>query len=42
MGDGPERLSPSSIIQKSQILESATRRYLAAIEELARVRKLQG
>ena len=42
VGDGPERLSPSYIIQQSRILESATRRYLAAIKELARVRKLQG
>src|SRR5215211_4456554 len=38
---GPERLSPSYLIQQSRILESATRRYLAAIRELARVRKLQ-
>ena len=38
----PERLSPSYIIQQSRILESATRSYLAAIKELARVRKLQG
>jgi len=42
VGDGPERLSPSYIIQQSRILDSATRRYLAAIKELARVRKLQG
>lgn len=42
MGDGPERLSPSCIIQKSRILESANRRYLAAIKELARVGKLEG
>jgi hypothetical protein len=35
------RLPPSYIIQQSRILESATRRYLAAIRELARVRKLQ-
>jgi len=42
VGDGPERLSPSYLIQQSRILESATRRYLAAIRELARVRKLQG
>jgi len=42
VGGGPERLSPSYIIQQSRILESATRRYLAAIKELARVRKLQG
>ena len=42
VGDGPERLSPSYIIQQSRILESATRRYLAAIKELVRVRKLQG
>ena len=41
VGDGPERLSPSYLIQQSRILESATRRYLAAIRELARVRKLQ-
>jgi hypothetical protein len=33
--------SPSYIIQQSRILESASRRYLAAIRELARVRKLQ-
>ncbi len=32
----------SYIIQQSRMLESATRRYLAAIKELARVRKLQG
>ena len=42
VGEGPERLSPSYIMQQSRILESATRRYLAAIRELARVRKLQG
>jgi len=42
VGDGPERLSPSYIIQQSRILDGATRRYLAAIKELARVRKLQG
>ena len=42
VGDGPERPSPSYIIQQSRMLESATRRYLAAIKELARVRKLQG
>jgi hypothetical protein len=41
VGDGRERLSPSYILQQSRILESATRRYLAAIKELARVRKLQ-
>jgi hypothetical protein len=41
LGDGGERSSPSYIIQQSRILESATRRYLAAIRELARVRKLQ-
>jgi hypothetical protein len=35
------RLGPYYIIQQSRILESATRRYLAAIRELARVRKLQ-
>ena len=32
VGDGPERLSPSCIIQKVRILESANRRYLAAID----------
>ncbi len=42
VGGGPERLSPSYIIQRSRMLESATRRYLVAIKELARVRKLQG
>ena len=42
VSDGPERLSPSYILQQSRILESATRRYLAAVRELARVRKLQG
>ena len=42
VGEGPERLSQSYIMQQSRILESATRRYLAAIRELARVRKLQG
>ena len=41
VGDGSERLSPSYLIQQSRILEGATRRYLAAIRELARVRKLQ-
>jgi len=40
VGEGPERLSPSYLIQQSRILESATKRYLAAIKELARVRKL--
>ena len=40
--DGSKRLSPSYLIQQSRILESATRRYLAAIRELARVRKLRG
>ena len=38
----PERLPPSYITQQPRMLESATRRYLAAIKELARVRKLQG
>ena len=38
--EGP-RVGPDYIIQHSRILESATRRYLAAIRELARVRKLQ-
>jgi hypothetical protein len=36
-----ERIAPGHIIQQSRILESATRRYLATIRELARVRKLQ-
>ena len=35
------RVSPTYIIQMSKILESATRRHLAAIQTLARVRKLQ-
>ena len=35
------RVPPTYVIQQSRILESATRRYLAAIRELARVRKLQ-
>ena len=30
VGEGPERLSPSYIIQQLRILGSATRRYLAA------------
>ena len=42
VGDGRERLSPSYVIQQSRILESATRRYLAAIKEFGRARKLQG
>ena len=36
-----ERSAPSYVLQQSRILEGATRRYLAAIRELARVRKLQ-
>ncbi len=36
-----KRVSPSYIIQQSRILEGASRRYLSAIRELARVRKLQ-
>jgi hypothetical protein len=35
------RVPPAHVIQQSRILESATRRYLASIRELARVRKLQ-
>ena len=35
------RVPASLVIQQSRILESATRRYLAAVRELARVRKLQ-
>jgi hypothetical protein len=41
VGDGTKRLSPSYLLQQSRILESANRRYLAAIRELARVRKLE-
>ena len=41
--DAPKgsRVSPSYTIQMSKILESATRRHLAAIQTLTRVRKLQ-
>ena len=39
---GISSFAPSYIVQQSRILESATRRYLAAVRELARVRKLQG
>jgi hypothetical protein len=35
------RVAPTYVIQQSRIVESATRRYLTAIRELARVRKLQ-
>ena len=41
VGDASERLSPTYLLQQSRILEAATRRYPAAIRELARVRKLQ-
>ena len=41
VGDASERPLPSYLIQQSRILESANRRYLAAIRELARVRKLR-
>ena len=41
LSDGTKRSSPSYLLQQSRILEGATRRYLAAIRELARVRKLQ-
>jgi hypothetical protein len=41
LSDRTKRSSPSYLIQQSRILEGATRRYLAAIRELARVRKLQ-
>jgi hypothetical protein len=41
VGDASERLSPTYLLQQSRILEAATSRYLAAIWELARVRKLQ-
>jgi hypothetical protein len=40
--DKTARVPPGYVLQQSRILESATRRYLAAIKELARVRKLQG
>ena len=39
--DDLERSSPSYILQQSRILDGATRRYLAAIRELARLRKLE-
>jgi hypothetical protein len=39
--DGRKQLSPSYILQQSRILDGATRRYLAAIRELARLRKLE-
>ena len=35
------RVPPAHVIQQSRIVESATRRHLAAIRERARVRKLQ-
>jgi hypothetical protein len=41
VGRKESRVGPDYIIQQSRILESATRRYLAAIRELARVRKLK-
>jgi hypothetical protein len=41
VGDASERLSPSYLLQQSRILKGATRRYFAAIRELAKVRKLQ-
>jgi hypothetical protein len=41
VGDASERPSPSYLLEQSRILESATRRYLAAVRELARVRRLQ-
>jgi hypothetical protein len=34
-------MEPGLLMQQSMILESATRRYLAAIRELAGVRKLE-
>ena len=40
-GDSFKRLSPPYLIQQSRILEGATRRYLAAIRELVKVRKLR-
>ena len=41
VGRKESRVAPDYIIQQSRILESATRRYLAAVRELARVRKLR-
>lgn len=41
VGDGYERASPAYILQQSRILDATSRRFLAAIRELARVRKLQ-
>jgi hypothetical protein len=41
VGQKESRVGPDYIIQQSRILESATRRYLASIRELARVKKLQ-
>ena len=41
VGRKESRVGPDYIIQQSRILESATKRYLAAVRELARVRKLQ-
>jgi hypothetical protein len=35
------RVGPGYVLQQSRILDSANRRCLAAIRELARVRKLQ-
>ena len=35
------RVSPAYLLQMARLHESASRRYLAAIEKLARVRKLQ-
>lgn len=40
-GNEGHRVGPDHVIKQSRILDSATRRYLAAIRELARVRKLQ-
>jgi len=34
-------LGPGFLMQQSRILESATRRYLATIREIARARKLR-
>jgi hypothetical protein len=34
-------MEPGFLMQQTRILESPTRRYLAAIRKLARVRKLQ-
>jgi hypothetical protein len=39
--ENAHRMGPDYIIKQSRILETATKRYLAAVRELARVRKVQ-